>query len=143
MVFASPTGSSSSYGTPGTPSSVKSLDLLPLGYEPSNWDVICQRGKTCDDHIGNRRFRLTVENHVPQYLKANNRQAKSDVISSVVRAIRRATGRKGGFVMKVRVVVYWCVAIAFLVTFKTLTLDSSFITGPQDHMVPALGLGVL
>jgi hypothetical protein len=92
----------SSPSTPGTPGSVKALELLPPDYEPGQWDVICQRGKTCDDHIGNRRFRLCVENHVPAYLQANNRQAKSDVISSVVRSIRRATGRKGGFVMKVR-----------------------------------------
>jgi hypothetical protein len=76
---------------------------LPPDYEPGHWDVICQRGKTCEEHIGNRRFRLCVENHVKAYMKARNRQAKSDVISAVVRSIRRATGKRGGFVMKVRI----------------------------------------
>jgi hypothetical protein len=78
------------------------LEFLPPDYEPGHWDVICQRGKTCDDHIGNRRFRLCVENHVQAYMNASNRQAKSDVISAVVRSIQRSTGKKGGFVMKVR-----------------------------------------
>jgi hypothetical protein len=78
------------------------FEFLPSDYEPGHWDVICQRGKTCDDHIGNRRFRLCVENHVQAYLNAPNRQAKSDVISAVVRSIQRSTGKKGGFVMKVR-----------------------------------------
>jgi hypothetical protein len=77
------------------------LEFLPPDYEPGHWDVICQRGKTCDDHIGNRRFRLCVENHVQAYMNASNRQSKSDVISAVVRSIQRSTGKKGGFVMKV------------------------------------------
>jgi hypothetical protein len=95
--------SSSPFSSPASSVHKEPLELLPPDYEPGHWDVICQRGKTCDDHIGNRRFRLCVENHVQAYINARNRQAKSDVISAVVRSIRRSTGKKGGFVMKVRI----------------------------------------
>lgn len=91
-----------SAASPHTMIMARKLPMLAPDYTPSNWDVICQRGKTCDDHIGNRRFRLCVENHVERYLNAKNRQEKSDVISSIVRAIQRSSSNgKGGFVMRV------------------------------------------
>ncbi|KAG7348822.1 hypothetical protein IV203_011419 [Nitzschia inconspicua] len=100
--FGSSPHSSSSFSSPasGNHKTVGPIELLPPDYEPGHWDVICQRGKTCDDHVGNRRFRLCVESHVEAYMSARSRQAKSDVISAVVRNIRRCTGKKGGFVMK-------------------------------------------
>ncbi|KAG7374998.1 hypothetical protein IV203_014093 [Nitzschia inconspicua] len=99
---SSPAHSSSPFSSPasGNHKTVGLIEFLPPDYEPGHWDVICQRGKTCDDHVGNRRFRLCVESHVEAYMSARSRQAKSDVISAVVRNIRRCTGKKGGFVMK-------------------------------------------
>ncbi|KAG7374995.1 hypothetical protein IV203_014090 [Nitzschia inconspicua] len=99
---SSPAHSSSPFSSPasGNHKTVGPVEFLPPDYEPGHWDVICQRGKTCDDHVGNRRFRLCVESHVEAYMSARSRQAKSDVISAVVRNIRRCTGTKGGFVMK-------------------------------------------
>jgi hypothetical protein len=99
-----------SAASPHTMIVARKLPMLAPDYTPSNWDVICQRGKTCDDHIGNRRFRLCVDNHVERYLSARNRQEKSDVISSIVRAIQRSSSNgKGGFVMKVSKLVGVCV----------------------------------
>jgi hypothetical protein len=99
-----------SAASPHTMIMARKLPMLAADYSPSNWDVICQRGKTCDDHIGNRRFRLCVDNHVERYLSARNRQEKSDVISSIVRAIQRSSSNgKGGFVMKVSKLVGVCV----------------------------------
>ena len=68
---------------------------LPQDYTPGNWDVILQRGRECHEHIGNRRFKICVENHVDSYLNAKTRLDKTLVISSVVRSIA------GGFIMRV------------------------------------------
>jgi hypothetical protein len=80
---------------------IRSATLLPIEYTPGNWDVICIRGKDCPKHVGNRRFRICIENHVHTYRNAKTRQDKSCVITSIVRSIKDSSPQTGGFVMKV------------------------------------------
>ena len=75
--------------------------MLPEKYQPGNWDVICQRGKSCIDHVGNRRFKVCIKNHLDRYMNATTRQEKSDVITVIVRSIRSSSTNMGGFVMQV------------------------------------------
>ena len=105
MMEVETVGSSSGGSSNRTRSNSNNEDdrALPENYVPGNWDVICQRGKDCHEHIGNRRFRICVENHVDSYLSAKSRLDKSNVISSVVRSIQQSSNHEaGGFIMKVR-----------------------------------------
>lgn len=67
------------------------ITVLPLDFEPSNYDVICGRGKSRHEHIGNRRFRVTIEMNVATYMKAACRVDKSLVVDSIFDQIK-ATG---------------------------------------------------
>jgi len=79
-------------------------NLLPVTFCPGENDVICQRGKDCHEHVGNRRFRRLVEQHLDSYLEAGGiRQDKTNVITGIVQQLQStSTSGKSGFVMKVR-----------------------------------------
>jgi len=79
---------------------IGSAALLPPEYTPGNWDIICQRGKDCPKHVGNRRFRVCIENHVDSYMTAKTKHDKSCVISSIIQSIKESSPNTGGFVMK-------------------------------------------
>ena len=51
--------------------------------------------------VGNRRFRVLVDLHVPRYMNAPTRVEKSVVVMKVVDTIRECSG-DGGFVKQVR-----------------------------------------
>ena len=70
---------------------------LPVGYIPSKYDVICGRGKDCFNHIGNRRFRVTIAINLKTYLEAKNKIDKSMVVNAIVDQVREASPQ-GGFV---------------------------------------------
>jgi hypothetical protein len=118
------TGAAGEFNLPSTPAV-----LLPVGWEPGNWDVICQRGKDCQYHgephlhtfrslfrelrltrspqyicqnaVGNRRFRICIENHLDSYINSKTRQEKSAVISSIVSSIKSGNNHAGGFIAMV------------------------------------------
>ena len=50
--------------------------------------------------VGNRRFRVLVDLHVPRYMNAPTRVEKSVVVMKVVDTIRECSG-DGGFVKQV------------------------------------------
>mmetsp|Transcript_65442 Transcript_65442/g.98694 ORF Transcript_65442/g.98694 Transcript_65442/m.98694 type:complete len:371 (-) Transcript_65442:84-1196(-) len=76
-------------------------DLLPPDFVPGKWDVICQRGKECFEHVGNRRFRMCIDSHLDSYVKVKSRQQKSKIVTSIVQNIRKAASSSGGgFVRK-------------------------------------------
>ena len=56
--------------------------------------------------VGNRRFRLCVANNLSQFLAARTKNAKSTVVTEVVKAIKENSKNDpsggGGFVRKVR-----------------------------------------
>mmetsp|Transcript_5685 Transcript_5685/g.9892 ORF Transcript_5685/g.9892 Transcript_5685/m.9892 type:complete len:257 (-) Transcript_5685:122-892(-) len=67
---------------------------LPNTYSPGSYDVICGKGKSCFNHIGNRRFRITVELHLPRYTQSPSRVEKSSIVASIVDIVR-STGAVG------------------------------------------------
>ncbi|CAJ1926465.1 unnamed protein product [Cylindrotheca closterium] len=70
--------------------------FLGSSFQPSNWDVICHNSKEYQDHIGNKRFKICVENHLSSYMKAPSRIAKSVVITNLVNSIRDSATEQGG-----------------------------------------------
>lgn len=70
---------------------------LPDNFEPGPYDVICGRGKRTYNHVGNRRFRLTIQLNIDGYAKAVSKLDKSLVVILIVDTIREA---KGGFVKR-------------------------------------------
>jgi len=79
----------------------ETLDLLPEVFVPGKWDVICQRGKECYDHVGNHRFRMIIDSHLSTYMEVMSRRQKTRIVSTIVKNIRVATEESGGgFVRK-------------------------------------------
>ena len=60
---------------------------------PGNYDVICSKRKDDFKHVGNRRFRLTVENLLPAYLDAQRKAQKTRVVRKVVDIVHTSGGR--------------------------------------------------
>ena len=57
--------------------------------------------------VGNKRFRLFIENRLETYLEAKTKKEKSIVVSSIVEVFRaNARPNGGGFIRKVRTEVY-------------------------------------
>lgn len=52
--------------------------------------------------VGNRRFRVTIDNHLDKYMEVKSRQQKSRIVTTIVDNIKRSAGKEGGgFVRKV------------------------------------------
>lgn len=56
-------------------------------------------GKSCYDHIGNRRFRVTIAVNLRRYVYARTKVEKSQVVASIVEHLRESSS-VGGFVKK-------------------------------------------
>jgi hypothetical protein len=70
---------------------------LPLGFVPSAFDVICGKGKTAYEHVGNCRFRVTINLNLPAYREATSKLDKSLIVMSVVDMFR-SLSPNGGFI---------------------------------------------
>ena len=70
---------------------VRSLPLLPQDFVPDVSHVIIGRGKKHSKHPGNLRYSTLVREEMDAYAAAENKAAKSDVISRLVTRVR-ATG---------------------------------------------------
>eukprot|EP00541_Cyclophora_tenuis_P008857 CAMPEP_0116553616 /NCGR_PEP_ID=MMETSP0397-20121206/7146_1 /TAXON_ID=216820 /ORGANISM="Cyclophora tenuis, Strain ECT3854" /LENGTH=219 /DNA_ID=CAMNT_0004078707 /DNA_START=17 /DNA_END=676 /DNA_ORIENTATION=- len=78
---------------------------MPPGFEPDKYDVICGlRGKQALQHVGNRRFRVTIAMNAEKYVKAPTKLDKSLIVIEVVDAIRNGGGN---FVKKDRKTKQW------------------------------------
>ena len=81
----------------------KSSCMTPLAmdYEPGNFDVICARGKSVQQHRGNERFRRIIQMHLEEYATKliSNRQ-KSAIITTIVDTIRQYSP-DGGFIRRI------------------------------------------
>jgi len=84
------------------PSAIASLSshdeetVLGDGYKPTDFDVVCGRGKGSYNKPGNRRFRAIVKEHIPEYLATRTKFDKSNVLNKIIDVIRE----KGHFVKK-------------------------------------------
>ena len=61
---------------------------------PGPYDVLCGRCKSSFNHVGNRRFRVTISMNVERYLATRSRHEKSALIVSVVRMLREEVGAR-------------------------------------------------
>lgn len=72
---------------------------LPFGYVLGEYDVICGRGSTCFNHIGNQRFRKMVADSLDEYSGAAAKLEKTYIICDIVHRVRQQSPN-GGFVKK-------------------------------------------
>lgn len=80
-------GSSSSTTAP------TSNSCLPAGFVPGPNDVVCARGKSYWDHEGNKRYRALIGAATDKYSTSNNKLEKTLVVSDIVEAIHKQSGR--------------------------------------------------
>lgn len=73
---------------------------LPPDFEPTEFSVICARGKRAYESAGNRWFRALVEQNSQKYANASNKMEKSIVVSAVVETVRKASP-VGSFIRKI------------------------------------------
>ena len=71
--------------------------ILPATFEPGPNDVVCARGKSYWDHIGNQRYRDLIAAATKKYSSSTNKLEKSLIVSEIVDAIHQ---RQGQFVKK-------------------------------------------
>jgi hypothetical protein len=65
---------------------------LGVDFQPSDYSVLCCRGKDSVNHVGNRRFRIISSMYVEKYARAHNKAAKSVIVSEIIDAIRQSGG---------------------------------------------------
>lgn len=70
---------------------------LAADFRPGSYDIVCSRGKAAFNHIGNRRFRFMISNHVEKYSTCKSKVDKSLVVIDMVAMIRELSPT-GGFV---------------------------------------------
>jgi hypothetical protein len=74
-----------------SPSSPKK-GKLQADFQPSEYSVLCGRGKDSFNHIGNSRFRILAGMFMERYSQATTRTAKSAIVSEIIKMIRDAGG---------------------------------------------------
>ena len=89
--------STSNNFTSGGISNSTTVRLLPNDFTLGNKDVICGRGTTCFNHIGNEKFRDLIKSKLDRYLKAIAKIDKTLLIYEVVSEVRTKSPN-GGFV---------------------------------------------
>jgi hypothetical protein len=62
------------------------------GLRPS--DILCGRCKKSINHVGTRRFRVTINLNLQRYLDATFKQEKTALIVSIVHMLRKETGAR-------------------------------------------------
>jgi hypothetical protein len=65
---------------------------LGLNFQPSEYSVLCCRGKDSVNYSGNRRFRMVSSMYVEKYSQADTKAAKSAIVSDIITEIRQAGG---------------------------------------------------
>jgi hypothetical protein len=73
-------------------SSASKKTQLRVGFQPCDYSVVCGRGKDSFNHGGNRRFRMLAGMFIETYSEADNKAAKSAIVSKILTVIRQAGG---------------------------------------------------
>jgi hypothetical protein len=60
---------------------------LPVSFEPTNFDVLCGRGKGSYNRPGNRRFRAIVQQHTDEY-QASSKVDKTMVLNRIMNLVQ-------------------------------------------------------
>ena len=80
--------------------------LLPEKWEPTEFTVLCGRGRAAYDHVGNRRLRMLVDSKLDQYSAARSKFQKTLITTSIIDEVREKHDNGGAFVRKVGR-LYW------------------------------------
>jgi hypothetical protein len=70
----------------------KSQPDVEVDFQPSDFSVVCGRGRDSFNHIGNRRFRILASMFIERYSRANSKAAKTVIVSEIIEVIRQADG---------------------------------------------------
>ena len=89
----------------GSSDMMKEKKFLDANFSPSEWDVLCGRGKECFNWSGNHRFRLIVDRYLEEYQQANTKLKKSMIVADIVDYVRLGNPHEGGFIRKTN--GYW------------------------------------
>lgn len=79
--------------------SASSVDFLPVGFKPSEKDIICGRARENFHHDGNRYFRDLIQQNVGPYLAARTKVEKTEAIAAIVDKICQDSPA-GGFIKR-------------------------------------------
>ena len=116
--------------------------------EPSEYDVVCGRGKGSYNRPGNKRFRAIAQEYVPEYLAARSRLDKSSVLNKIVHVVQengrflKYSKKEGWFVIShelAREKVGHAIREA-MATFRVWhdVLDTSLVAGGVPSSVDAV-----
>lgn len=70
-----------------------SSSYLPADFVPGPNDVVCARGKSFWDHVGNQRYRTLIGAATDKYSSSTNKLEKTLVVSEIVEAVQKQQGR--------------------------------------------------
>jgi hypothetical protein len=92
FAFAPQTHNHQRTSTPGPSASSSKKFQLPAEFQPSDYSVVCGRGKDSFNHVGNHRFRALVTMFIERYSQAGSKVARSAIVSEIIDVIRQAGG---------------------------------------------------
>jgi hypothetical protein len=72
--------------------SVKRESVLD-GYAPGKYDVVCNRSRNAFHQLGNRRFRIIIENHAAAFAAKRLKADRSFMIVSILKTVESAGGK--------------------------------------------------
>ena len=78
----SSSSSSSKYSSKGM--------MLPEDFVPLPYSVICGRGRSCAESVGNRRLLVICQLFIPKYARASKKEEKSVIVSDILQIVRGA-----------------------------------------------------
>jgi len=64
--------------------------LLPEGFEPTPYSVICGRGRKCTAAVGNRRLQVIATMFIGRYAQLNRKEEKSEIVSEILSMVKDA-----------------------------------------------------
>jgi hypothetical protein len=82
-----------SYSTVSVVPDAKERQLLPSQYQPSEIDIVCERGKAFAQHPGNKKFSEAIRSNLQRYVEAHKRVDKSLIVAYVTSSLRQGGGR--------------------------------------------------
>lgn len=64
--------------------------LLPKGFEPTPYSVICGRGRLCKASVGNRRLQVIASMFIGKYSQLSRKEEKTEIVSEILKMVKDA-----------------------------------------------------
>jgi hypothetical protein len=90
--FASPTNNQRRFSSEHPASFASKKTQLRVGFQLSEYSIVCGRGKDTFNHVGNQRFRALASMFMERYSRAVTKAAKSAIVSEIIDVIHQADG---------------------------------------------------